>query len=268
VPQARPTRPPALGRQHDRSRSGAGTVTGVQPLLVLWDVDYTLADTDGVGRHLYQIALAELYGLQMPRLIRSMAGRTDSSIALEVLTAAGITDPAAEIVRFQQVLGARAPDLEGMVHDRGKALPGAAEALAALAALAKPANGTRLVQSVLTGNIPALARVKLGGLGLTEHLDLGIGAYGDVSEVRADLVPVARRNAAERYGADFAGRATVLIGDTPSDVEAAAVSGARSVAVATGSFSAQQLRDAGADVVLADLTETEKVVSAVLDGAA
>jgi phosphoglycolate phosphatase len=244
-----------------RTWCAAGTVAGVQPLLVLWDVDYTLADTDGVGRHLYQIALAELYGLEMPRLLQSMAGRTDSSIALEVLTAAGINDPAAEIARFQHLLGARAPDLEGLVRERGKALPGAAEALAALA---KPEYAQRIVQSVLTGNIPALARVKLGGLDLTEHLDLAIGAYGDVSEVRADLVPVARRNAAERYGIDFAGRATVLVGDTPSDVEAAAIGGARSVAVATGSFSAEQLRDAGADVVLTDLAATAEVVSAVL----
>jgi phosphoglycolate phosphatase len=236
----------------------------VQPLLVLWDVDYTLADTDGVGRHLYQIALDELYGLEMPRLVRSMAGRTDSSIALEVLTAAGVAEPATQIARFQQVLAVRAPELDGMVRQRGKALPGAA---AVVAALAGPAYAGWVVQSLLTGNIPALARVKLHGLGLTEHLDLSIGAYGDVSEVRSDLVPVARRNAATRYGGDFAGHATVLVGDTPSDIEAAAVSGARSVAVATGSFTTQQLTDAGADVVLADLTDTASVVSAILDGA-
>ena len=245
-------------------RGCAGTVTGVQSLLVLWDVDYTLADTDGVGRLLYQIALAELYGLEMPRLIRSMAGRTDSSIAMEVLAAAGIADPASEVARFQQVLAARAPDLDALVRERGKALPGAADALAALGG---QKYAGRLVQSVLTGNIPALARVKLGGLGLTEYLDLSIGAYGDVSEVRADLVPVARRNAADRYGADFAGPATVLVGDTPSDVEAAARTGARSVAVATGSFSVEQLTSAGADVVLADLTDTAAAVRGIVGSA-
>jgi phosphoglycolate phosphatase len=234
----------------------------VQPLLVLWDVDYTLADTDGVGRRLYQIALGELYGLEMPRLIQSMAGRTDSAIALEVLTAAGVAAPASQVHRFQHVLAARAPELEGLVRERGKALPGAAEMLSALAG---PAYAGRVVQSLLTGNIPALARVKLGGLGLTQHLDLSVGAYGDESELRSDLVPVARRNATESYRADFAGRATVLVGDTPNDVEAAAVNGARSVAVATGSFTIEQLANAGADVVLADLTDTARVISAILD---
>ncbi len=236
----------------------------MQPLLVLWDVDYTLADTDGVGRHLYQLVLDELFGLEMPRLIRSMAGRTDSAIALEVLTAAGVPDPAREITRFQDALAARSPELDGLVRQRGKPLPGVPETLAALAA---PAYTGRVIQSLLTGNIPALARVKLGALGLVEHLDLSIGAYGDVSEVRADLVPVARQNAVARYGADFAGRATVLVGDTPMDVEAATANGARCVAVATGSFTAQQLSASGADVVLADLSDTAQAVSAILDGA-
>ncbi len=230
---------------------------------MLWDVDYTLADTDGVGRRLYEIALDELYGLPMPRLLQSMAGRTDSSIALEVLTAAGVAEPASQLARFQRVLAARAPDLAGLVRERGKALPGAADVLAALAA---PGHAGRVVQSLLTGNIPALARVKLSGLGLTKHLDLAIGAYGDVSELRADLVPVARRNASGRHGVDFAGSATVLVGDTPNDVQAAAVNGARSVAVATGSFTARQLADAGADAVVHDLTDTAQVVSAILDG--
>jgi phosphoglycolate phosphatase len=150
-----------------------------------------------------------------------------------------------------------------MVREYGRILPGAAEALAAVSSLAQRDDGQLVVQSLLTGNIPALARVKLGALGLTEHLDLSIGAYGDVSEVRADLVPVARQNAARRYEADFSGTATVLVGDTPKDIEAAAISGARAVAVASGNFTMQQLRDAGAEVVLPDLTDTAVVVGAL-----
>jgi len=79
-------------------------------------------------------------------------------------------------------------------------------------------------------------------------------------------VPVARKNAAARYGADFSGRATVIVGDTPHDVGAAAASGARAVGVATGRFSATELAVAGADVVLPDLSDTEQVVAALLNG--
>jgi phosphoglycolate phosphatase len=237
----------------------------VRPLLVLWDVDYTLVATDGVGRYLYEVVLAELYGLDLPSQLTSMAGRTDSSIALEVLMAAGVPEPDAELSRFQELLAARAPELDGMVREHGRVLPGAAAAIAAVAGLAGRDGGQPVIQSLLTGNIPALARVKLGALGLTEHLDLGIGAYGDVSQFRADLVPVARKHAARRYGADFSGSATVLIGDTPNDIEAAATAGARSVGVATGSFAMQQLIDAGADVVLADLTDAGLLVGALYE---
>ena len=116
---------------------------------------------------------------------------------------------------------------------RARILPGAAEAMAALARL----GGRGVVQALLTGNIRPLAEVKLGALGLTEHLDLDVGAYGDVHEVRAELVGPARRKAAVAYRTDFSGEATVIVGDTPLDIEAALVTGARAVGVATGHFS-------------------------------
>jgi phosphoglycolate phosphatase len=237
----------------------------VGQLLVLWDVDYTLIAADGVGARLYRLALGEMYGRQLPRPASSFAGRTDSSIAMEVLTLAGVPDPAGQVRPFQDFVAARAASMAGELRERGRVLPGAAAAIEALAA-AEPAG--RVVQSLLTGNIPELARVKLSSLGLTEHLDLTIGAYGDVSAIRADLVDVARARAAARHGADFGGRWTVLVGDTPSDVEAALATSATAVAVASGSFTAAELAAAGAHAVLPDLTDTAAVVAAVLGGTA
>jgi phosphoglycolate phosphatase-like HAD superfamily hydrolase len=124
----------------------------------------------------------------------------------------------------------------------------------------------RVVQSVLTGNVRAMAEVKLTALGLAAYLDFDAGAYGDISEIRADLVPVARRNAAARYAADFSGAATVLIGDTPYDIEAALATGARAVGVASGSFDMPALAAAGAHHVLPDLTDTQRVLDAILAG--
>ena len=259
---------------------------------MLWDVDYTLVAAPG-GAELYRLALHELYGLQLPTGLQSMAGRTDAAIAREVLSRAGVPEPEAEVARFQTVLARLAPEAHVIVRERGRVLAGAAEAIAALAdhggqplasapaaaaeraraAAPGPASGAevaraddRVIESLLTGIIPAMAQVKLSALGLTAHLDLEIGAYGDVSPNRADLVPVARRNAAARYGGDYSGRATVVVGDTPSDIEAAAAHGARSVGVATGQFTGTELADAGADAVLADLTDTGNVVTAIVTG--
>jgi phosphoglycolate phosphatase len=270
---------------------------------VLWDVDYTLLDAGGAGMELYRIAFGELFGGEPPVPGR-MSGRTDRAIALEVLTLAGIPDPRQHIAAFQAVMAAHAQELTDVIRSGGTALPGAAEALTALASArsgnasgpardassrdgnasgaagdasgaAGDASGAEgdtsgadgagdVVQALLTGNIRALAEVKLAALGLSSHLDFDVGAYGDVHEVRSELVGPARRKAALAYGADFGGEATVLVGDTPLDIEAALVTGARAVGVATGHFSVAELNAAGAHAVLPDLTDTGQVLAAIL----
>jgi phosphoglycolate phosphatase-like HAD superfamily hydrolase len=248
----------------------------VRHRLVLWDVDHTLLDAGGAGLRLFRQAFTERFGRQFPPT-RSLAGRTDRAIALEVLTAAGVADPRAQLDTFQGLIAGLAPQLGALVKAGGRVLPGAAEALAAVAALDQQAPGQPglgqqtpgqqtpgIVQSVLTGNMRALAAVKLTALGLDPYLDLGVGAYGDAHEIRADLVPLARASAAAAHGADFSGDATVLIGDTPLDIEAARLSGARAVGVATGNFTMAELAAAGADAVLPDLTSTPRVLAAIL----
>jgi len=230
----------------------------VASILVLWDVDFTLVDTRGVGRHLYQLAFAEMYGRPLPSTATEagMAGRTDRAIATEVLALAGVANPEGQVTRFEAALSRLAPGLADRVAATGKALPGAGPALAALAGQAR--------QSVLTGNVRALAEVKLAPLGLTRYLNLDIGAYGDESAERADLVHLARSRARAAYGRDFPGEATVLVGDTPLDVAAALATGARAVGVATGQFTTDELAEAGAHAVLTDLADTGAVLGAVL----
>jgi len=235
----------------------------VRGRLVLWDVDHTLLDAGGAGVALLRQAFTELFGCPFPAT-PPMAGRTDRAIELEILTRAGLADPAAQLPAFQRLAAGLAPEFGELVRSGGRVLPGAAEALAAVAALADGSTGP--VQSVLTGNLRAIARVKLAALGLDRFLDLQVGAYGDDHEVRADMVPLARASAAAAYRADFGGDATVLIGDTPLDVEAARLTGARSVGVASGGFTAAELAAAGADVVLPSLADTPAVLAAVLPG--
>jgi phosphoglycolate phosphatase-like HAD superfamily hydrolase len=223
----------------------------VTELLVLWDVDYTLVSADGLGTRLYEVVFAEMFGRELTA-VAPKAGRTDRAIIADTLALSGV--PVSEIGPFLASL-TRAAEAGG-VPGAVRPLAGAAEAIAALAAA-----GIR--QSVLTGNIRPMAALKLARAGLHDHLDLDAGAYGDVHEVRSELVTAARRAAAQVYGADFSGIATILVGDTPLDVEAALVTGARVVAVATGGYGADELASAGAHVVLPDLTDTSRVVAAV-----
>jgi phosphoglycolate phosphatase-like HAD superfamily hydrolase len=228
-------------------------------LLVLWDVDYTLVSADGLGTRLYEVVFREMFGRELAA-VAPKAGRTDRAIIGDTLALAGV--PRAHVDDFLAVLARASAD--GTVRARVRPMAGATEAIAALASfggLAAPSPGIR--QSVLTGNIRPLAALKLGLAGLGDHLDLDVGAYGDAHEVRAELVAVARRAARRAYGTDFAGSSTVLVGDTPLDVEAALATGARAVGVATGSYSAAELAAAGADAVLPDLTDTALVLAAI-----
>jgi phosphoglycolate phosphatase-like HAD superfamily hydrolase len=219
----------------------------VSEQLVLWDIDGTLLNADGVGRDLYDVVFVQLFGRSIDAFA-PMAGRTDRAIILETLTMAGVDEPRRYVDPFIAGLTAQAPSVREMVAVRGRQ--------------------GRAHQSVLTGNIRPVAEVKLAAVGLRDgSLDLCIGAYGDDHEIRAELVPVARRRAAAVHGkspAEFDGAATVVIGDTPLDIEAALATGARAVGVATGGYTTGELAAAGAHAVLPDLTDADAVLKALL----
>jgi phosphoglycolate phosphatase-like HAD superfamily hydrolase len=243
----------------------------VSELLVLWDVDYTLVSAGGLGTRLYEVVFLEMFGRDLPA-VAPKAGRTDRAIIADTLAMAGLDAPRDRVDAFLATLARQVAVADGTMNVRVRALPGASDAIAALAAGSGDAaassgdaagSGSGIRQSVLTGNIRPLAALKLRQAGLSDHLDLDVGAYGDVHEVRAELVPVARLAASQAYGADFGRWSTVLVGDTPLDVEAALAAGARVVGVATGSYSEEELAAAGAHAVLPDLTDTARVRTAV-----
>lgn len=114
---------------------------------------------------------------------------------------------------------------------------------------------------LLTGNYESAARIKL------EHFDLWryfrCGAFGDVTHDRNSLLPEAVARVRASGWPSVKPSDVVVIGDTPYDVACAAAGGARSVAVATGPFQTQALREAGADVVFEDLSDTDAVLLAL-----
>src|SRR5262249_27148871 len=111
---------------------------------------------------------------------------------------------------------------------------------------------------LLTGNYEEAARAKL------EYFDLWryfrCGAFGDDAPDRNGLLPKALAAVRACGGPAVDAADTVVIGDTPLDVDCAAASGARSIAVATGGHDVEALRRAGADVVFEDLRDTKAVI--------
>jgi phosphoglycolate phosphatase-like HAD superfamily hydrolase len=104
---------------------------------------------------------------------------------------------------------------------------------------------------LLTGNIAGGAQAKMRHFGLDHHFPFG--AFGDDHHDRNELGPVALERASGHAGRSFSPRETLVIGDTPEDIRCAQAMGARCLAVATGSFSAAQLREHGAEIVVESL---------------
>jgi phosphoglycolate phosphatase-like HAD superfamily hydrolase len=230
--------------------------------LVLWDVDGTLVQAGEVGRDIFTEAFQAVLGRdpdQVTAKALAMAGRTDPEIALEFLAAHQV-EGERHLSAFGEALVTALAAKAAVIRERGRALPGAKQVLAALGRTGG------VVQSLLTGNMEPNALLKLASFELDGYLDFEVGGFGSDHHHRPSLVEVARTKAEAKYGTAFAGAATVLVGDTPLDVAAGRASGARTVAVATGPYRVEELRGCGADAVLGDLNDTELVLKAILAG--
>jgi phosphoglycolate phosphatase-like HAD superfamily hydrolase len=229
--------------------------------LVLWDIDGTLVQAGEVGRDIFTEAFQAVLGRdpdQVTARALVMAGRTDPEIALEFLAAHEIAEGASHLPAFSEALVTALAAKAAVIRERGRALPGAREALVALG------RGDGVVQSLLTGNLQPNALLKLASFELDGYLDFEVGGFGSDHHHRPSLVEVARAKAERKYRMSFPGTATVLVGDTPLDVAAGRAGGARVVAVATGPFNADELRATDADAVLEDLRDTEAALAAIL----
>jgi phosphoglycolate phosphatase len=210
-------------------------------------------------------AYVEAFGVVVGRPLIQLpqtAGRSESEVFFDALALNGgdmRTDGGAERLldpfsaELAAVLAARRDDLAS----QGRLMPGAAEALAAVAKL------EGVAQTVLTGNSKPNAMLKLRAFGLDGYVDFEIGGYGSEAYPRGTLLGVARQRAADKRGVALGELATVYVADSPRDVEAARVGGARSLAVAGGRASAAELREAGPDAVLPDLTDTAGLVNLI-----
>ncbi len=216
-------------------------------------------------RAAYAEAFPAITGRPLIKLPQT-AGRSESEIFFDALavnaadvSAVGEADRLLD--RFSAELAAALEARRDDLLRQGQLLPGAAEALAAVAKLDGPVDKT--VQTVLTGNSNSNAMLKLRAFGLDGFVDFDIGGYGHEAYPKGTLLRVARERASDKHKVMFGEDVTVYVADSPRDVDAARIGGARSLAVASGRASAAELREAGADAVLPDLTDTASVTALV-----
>ncbi len=223
-----------------------------------------MVDVARVSRDAYADAFRHVTGRPLVALPQ-LAGASDSEIFFEslALNAAlpGTEGPAQLdndlLGKYADALAAAFSVRDDRLATHGRVLAGATEALAALAAL------PGLVQTVLTGSIRPNAARKLRAFGLDGYVDLEIGGFGSDAYPKGSQIVRSITMAAEKYGVEFSPARTVYLADSVRDAAAARFGGVRCVGVATGRSTANELREAGADPVLADLTDTAQVVAAV-----
>lgn len=227
--------------------------------LVCFDIDGTLIHTDGAGRRAIHRALLEVLGTAGPIDEFRFDGRTDGEIVIRLAEAAGVAVDEAVV---GQVLTNYVQHLQRELARDDHAThvyPGVREVLDALAARQD------CVIGLLTGNVEDGARLKLRSAGLDPGR-FRIGAFGSDHHVRAELPAVAQRRAREHLGRELAGSDVVIIGDTPADMQCGRGIGALGIGVGTGHYRPEDLLAAGAHASFADLSDTARVVAAIMSG--
>jgi len=214
-------------------------------LLLLFDIDGTLLHR-ATAEHAAALheAMHAVYGVDTTSTRVPAAGRTDLEIARETLLVLGLS--AARIEEgFADLREAAAEAYARLVPDDLSAtvIPGMRDLLERLAAR------DDAILSLVTGNLEAIARLKLHAAGLGGFFATGQGGFGSDSVDRTDLPPIARRRAGTRERPHPRER-TLVIGDTPLDIACARADGLAVLALATGPHPAADIADA--DAVLTD----------------
>lgn len=201
------------------------------------------------------LAFEELFNVPAPVDGISMAGRTDAWVLAALASARGVSPTEEQSARFRDAYLRHLPVELIKPGPRKGVMPGVRPLLDSLAVRQDVHLG------LLTGNYEQSARVKL------EYFDLWRyfhgGAFGDSAVDRNHLFDEAVASVASRGTVDVSRAPVIVIGDTPLDVQCAMHGGARSIAVATGNHSVEELRGTGADSVFEDLSDTRAVIAEV-----
>lgn len=215
----------------------------------LFDIDGTLIASGGAGKAALEAALAEAFGV--PHILDKLelSGRTDRAIISDLFRLHVIEDTPVNHERLREVYLRHLPHY---LH-AGRVLPGIADLLDLLAGRSDVAIG------LLTGNVRAGAKMKLGFFGLYDYF--AFGGFGDHHLDRDDVAREALAEVRHRFNGAVRPEQIWVIGDTPLDIRCARSIGARAVAVATGWHSLAELAEHQPDLLLADLSNPTALLS-------
>lgn len=191
--------------------------------LFLFDIDGTLLSPGSVSRKSLDGVIRDMTGISPQLGYDDVAGLTDPLITRKALQKIGLKDGDLSPL-VSQVLGAYIHRLKTVFPASGEPCV-YADGKALLERVVQAGHGV----GVLTGNMRASAAIKLGRFGLANIFPFGV--YGDDTENRMEMPPIARDRAREIYGESFRFEDMVIVGDTAHDAKAASKCNAKSIIV-------------------------------------
>jgi phosphoglycolate phosphatase-like HAD superfamily hydrolase len=216
-------------------------------ILALFDIDGTLVRGARCHYQAFVESVRKFYGFEEDISGINYAGKTDPQILREVLELGGFTEEEIDI-SFKNCLQFMVQYyIDNIYKENVKALGGTNDLLREL-------EEEKTLLGLVTGNLKPIAYAKLSKAGLDKYFHFG--GFGSDSAERSQLVKKALNLARIEYG--YQGDRIFVVGDTPRDVLAAQVNKLKTIAVATGSYSVQELDKCGADYVLENLNDKKR----------
>src|SRR6184192_3512014 len=219
--------------------------------LLLFDIDGTLVNTAGAGVESLKRTLHNRFGAKDDLHDIEIAGKTDRAIIRDILRKYQVDPKEENIASFAQEYIHGLP--LSLSRSRGRVLPGIQLLLERLKT--RP----HIVLALLTGNLQQGARLKLQYYGLWDFFEFG--AFADDHHDRNQLGAFARARAKEKHGREFSAEEIDVIGDTPRDIACGKALGARTIAVATGSWNREKLAEHDPDILIDDLSDVDRLIN-------
>ncbi|UCH80931.1 MAG: haloacid dehalogenase-like hydrolase [Nitrospiraceae bacterium] len=221
--------------------------------LVLYDIDGTLITAGGAGTRSLNRAFFNLFGISEAFSTISMAGKTDPQIMREGLKLHGIDHLDGNVDRMiEKYLLYLTEEINNPMR---QIMPGIRESLDLF-------RSHNMTIGLLTGNLEKGAEIKLGPFGIFDYFTSG--AFGSDHEDRDELLPIAIEKY-KKQGLKFSPGDCYVIGDTPRDVQCAKIHDAHCIAVATGPYSVEDLRNTEADIVFESLADVNACYSFIVN---
>ena len=239
----------------------ADTTANTMPhTLLLFDVDLTLVNARGLGQVAMRTAGKQVCGEGFSFEGISFGGRLDPLIFKDAIANCPDPDTADKHDDFRELY---TRELKRLLDEDGHtidALPGVHALIEHLRDRASQQGD--VILGLLTGNYAQTAKIKIEAAGLKRDW-FTLGCFGDEADSRPGLAELALNRFQDAVNAEPDPTRIIIIGDTPHDVHCAKAHGLTAFAVATGHIPADELRNAGADVVVDDLTDPSPLLAMI-----